>query len=146
VEGGFAAGQPQFNFVIPLVDADGTPRTEEQVLKGMNQLWRRNIKKADKAGVEVTRFDGAELVSTGSTDGAGSTDGGGSADDPLAAFHALYVHTAQRDGFTPRPAAYFRTMAAALGAEEPDRFRLYLAHHEGDLVAATIAIRVGRRV
>ena len=34
-------------------------------------------------------------------------------------------------------------MVEALGAEEPDRIRLYLAHHEGDLVAATIAIRVG---
>ena len=28
-------------------------------------------------------------------------------------------------------------------AEDPDRFRLYLAHHEADLVAATILIRVG---
>ena len=33
----------------------GAPRTEDDVLAGMNQLWRRNIKKADKAGVEVTR-------------------------------------------------------------------------------------------
>ena len=55
VEGGFAAGQPQYNFVVPLRDADGNARTEDDVLKGMNQQWRRNIKKADKAGVEVTR-------------------------------------------------------------------------------------------
>ena len=34
-------------------------------------------------------------------------------------------------------------MFDALGAEEADRIRLYLAHHEGDLVAATIWIRVG---
>ena len=34
-------------------------------------------------------------------------------------------------------------MVDALSAEEPDRIRLYLARHEGDLVAATIAIRVG---
>jgi vancomycin resistance protein VanK len=34
-------------------------------------------------------------------------------------------------------------MADALGAEDPDRFRLYLARHEGDLVAATIMVRVG---
>ncbi len=53
VEGGFAAGQPQYNFQIPL-----TGRTEDEVLKGMNQLWRRNIKKAAKAGVEVTRRRG----------------------------------------------------------------------------------------
>jgi vancomycin resistance protein VanK len=34
-------------------------------------------------------------------------------------------------------------MFNALLAEEPDRIRLYLAHHEGDLVAATVWIRVG---
>ena len=121
VEGGFAAGQPRYNFWVPLRDADGAPRTEEDVLAGMNQQWRRNIKKAAKAGVEVTH---------------------GTPDD-LAAFHALYAHTAERDRFTPRPLSYFRTMFTALLAEEPDRIRLYLAHHEGDLVAATVWIRVG---
>jgi lipid II:glycine glycyltransferase (peptidoglycan interpeptide bridge formation enzyme) len=119
-EGGFAAGQPRYNFVIPLAG-----RTEDEVLKGMNQLWRRNIKKAAKAGVEVTRVAAEDL------------DGG------LRRFHDLYVHTAERDHFTPRPLAYFQTMFRALLAEEPDRIRLYLAHHEGDLVAATIWIRVG---
>lgn len=121
-EGGFAAGQPAYNFQVPLRTPEGEPRTEAEVLKGMNQLWRRNIKKADKAGVEVTT----------------SVD-----DAALEAFHALYVHTAERDHFTPRPLAYFRTMRDALNAEEPDRFTFFLAHHEGDLVAATIAIRVG---
>ncbi|MFN8196563.1 MAG: peptidoglycan bridge formation glycyltransferase FemA/FemB family protein [Nocardioidaceae bacterium] len=120
-EGGFAAGQPQFNFWVPLAHPDGTPCSEAEVLAGMNQLWRRNIKKADKSGVVVT---------TGSR-------------DDLPAFHALYVHTAERDHFTPRPLRYFETMHDALAAEEPDRITLHLAHHEGDLVAATIAIRVG---
>jgi vancomycin resistance protein VanK len=119
VAGGFAAGQPQYNFWVPLRHPDGRQRTEDEVLAGMNQLWRRNIKKAAKAGV---------VVSTG---------------DDLAAFHALYAHTAERDHFTPRPLPYFETMFAALGSEEADRIRLYLAHHEGDLVAATIWIRVG---
>ena len=121
VEGGFAAGQPQYVFQVPLRHPDGSPRTEDDVLRGMNQLWRRNIKKADKAGVVVTQ---------------------GTADD-LEAFHRLYAHTAERDHFTPRPLSYFRTMQHALAAEEPDRFTLWLAHHDGDLVAATIAIRVG---
>jgi lipid II:glycine glycyltransferase (peptidoglycan interpeptide bridge formation enzyme) len=121
VEGGFAAGQPQFNFWIPLVDGDGTPRSEQDVLAGMNQQWRRNIKKAAKLGVEVERGETSDL----------------------AAFHELYVLTAQRDHFTPRPLSYFQTMFDALGAEEPDRIRLYLARHEGDLVAGTIWIRVG---
>ncbi|RNL75418.1 peptidoglycan bridge formation glycyltransferase FemA/FemB family protein [Nocardioides marmorisolisilvae] len=116
VAGGFAAGQPQYNFQIPLAG-----RTEDDVLAGMNQLWRRNIKKAAKEGVEVTV---------------------GTAED-LPAFHALYAHTAERDHFTPRPLGYFQTMYAALQGEDPDRIRLYLAQHEGDLVASTIWIRVG---
>ena len=125
VEGGFAAGQPQYNFWVPLVSAgsggERSPLSEADVLAGMNQLWRRNIRKADKSGV-VTSVGGR---------------------DDLAAFHALYVHTAERDHFTPRPAAYFETMYDALSAEDPQRITLHLAHHEGDLVAATIAIRVG---
>jgi len=121
VEGGFAAGQPQYNFWIPLVDAEKTPRSEDDVLAGMNQQWRRNIKKAAKLGVEVERGDPSELK----------------------AFHELYVLTAGRDHFTPRPLSYFETMFEALGAEDPDRIRLYLARHEGDLVASTIWIRVG---
>jgi lipid II:glycine glycyltransferase (peptidoglycan interpeptide bridge formation enzyme) len=125
VEGGFAAGQPQYNFQIPLRDADGQPRTEHDVLASMNQQWRRNIKKAAKAGVEVSRSDP------------------GSFEADLKAFHDLYVHTAERDHFTPRPLSYFMTMFRALLAEEPDRIRLYLARHEGDLVAATIWVRVG---
>jgi queuine tRNA-ribosyltransferase len=34
-------------------------------------------------------------------------------------------------------------MATQMNAEDPGRFRLYLARHEGDLVAATILVRVG---
>lgn len=121
VEGGFAAGQPQFVFQVPLRHPDGTQRTEDEVLKGMNQLWRRNIKKAAKEGVEVTV--------------------GGRED--LKAFHDLYVHTAQRDHFTPRPLRYFETMYDVLRADGEERFTLWLGRHEGDLVASTVSIRVG---
>jgi len=120
-EGGFAVGQPQLNFQIPLADDEGRPRSEADVLAGMNQLWRRNIKKADKSGVEIGLGDRTDLK----------------------AFHDLYAHTAERDSFTPRPLAYFETMYDALAAEDRDRIQLWLARHEGDLVAATIAIRVG---
>ena len=115
-EDGFAAGQPRFVFQLPLAG-----KSEDQLLTGMNQLWRRNIKKAAKLGVEVQ---------------AGTVD-------DLPAFHALYVETAERDHFTPRPLAYFTTMFRALLAEDADRIRLYLARHEGDLVAATTWVRVG---
>jgi lipid II:glycine glycyltransferase (peptidoglycan interpeptide bridge formation enzyme) len=125
VAGGFAAGQPQYNFQVPLARPDGTPCDEDELLRGMNQQWRRNIKKAAKAGVEVTVLS-PERESP-----------------ELKAFHDLYVHTAERDHFTPRGLAYFSTMAASLNGDQPDRLRLYLAHHEGDLVAATLWIRVG---
>ena len=136
-EDGFGAGQPQYTFEIPLVTAsqDGThgqARTEDDVLQGMNQLWRRNIKKAAKAGLEIA------VVTPSSS--AGSTE---TFDAELQAFHDLYVHTAERDHFTPRPLSYFRTMFAAMSAEEDDRISLFLARHEGDLVAATILVRVG---
>lgn len=125
-EDGFGAGQPQYTFEIPLADADGVPRTEADLLAGMNQLWRRNLKRAEKEGVTVT-------VSTGS--GAEAAD--------LEAFHELYLQTAERDHFTPRPLDYFRTMVAAMSAEDEHRIRLFLARHQGDLVAATIMVEVG---
>lgn len=113
---GFGVGQPQHVFQMPLAG-----RSEEDVLRGFNQLWRRNIKKADKSGVVVT---------------AGTID-------DLPTFHELYRETAIRDGFTPRPLPYFEGMWHAMAAEAPDRLRLYLAHHDGDLVAATTMVRVG---
>ena len=113
---GFAAGQPKYVFQLPLAG-----RSEDELLAGMNQLWRRNIKKAAKSGVVVTRGDA----------------------DDLAAFHTIYRETAERDHFTPRPLSYFQTMFEALRAEDEDRIRLYLGHHEGDLIAATTWVRVG---
>ena len=118
---GFALGQPQYVFQVPLAG-----RTEDDVLAGMNQQWRRNIKKAAKSGVELS-----------------TSSGRGDEEGDLKLFHDLYVHTAERDHFTPRGLDYFRVMADALGGEDPDRFRLHLARHEGDLAAATIMVSVG---
>ena len=116
VDDGFGSGQPQYTFAVPLAGRD-----EEDVLRGMNQLWRRNIKKADKSGVVVTV---------------------GGRDD-LQRFHTLYVETAARDHFTPRGLAYFQQMYDAMTAESPDRIKVFLATHEDELVAATIYTRVG---
>jgi lipid II:glycine glycyltransferase (peptidoglycan interpeptide bridge formation enzyme) len=90
----------------------------------LNQQWRRNIKKAEKAGVKIVR--------------------GGYED--LAAFHEIYVETVERDRFIPRPLVYFQRMWTALTAEDPDRMRLYLAHHEGEVLAAATMLTVGEHV
>ncbi len=116
-DAGFAAGQPRYVFQLPLANRD-----EADLLAGMNQLWRRNIKKAAKSGVEVTVGSAADLP----------------------AFHRLYAETAARDHFTPRPLGYFQQMFTVMQAESADRIRLYLARHDDDLVAATVWVRVGR--
>ncbi|WP_328545509.1 lipid II:glycine glycyltransferase FemX [Streptomyces platensis] len=118
-EDGFAAGQPRYVFQVPLAE-----RSLEEVHRGLNQQWRRNIKKAEKAGVTVMR---------------------GALED-LPAFYDLYVETAERDRFIPRPLAYFQRMWTALAAEDPDRMRLYLARHNGEVLAAATMLTVGDHV
>ena len=112
---GFGDVQPRYVFQVPLAG-----RTLDDVLAGFNQLWRRNIRKAEKAGVMVTR---------------------GTRDD-LVDFHSVYVETAARDRFTPRARSYFERMWDCLNSREP-RMSLHLAHHAGHLAAATIMVRVG---
>ena len=123
VEGGFAAGQPQYNFQIPLPTTTAS-RTEDDVLKGMNQQWRRNIKKAAKEGVEV------------SATGARGPRG------PQGLPRPLRPHRRARP-LHPAAAVLLPHDVRRARRRGPRPDPLYLARHEGDLVAATIAIRVG---
>lgn len=116
---GFGDVQPRYVFQVPLAN-----RGLDEVLKGFNQLWRRNIKKAEKAGVEVVE--------------------GGYEDLPT--FHEVYQVTAERDQFLPRPLSYFQRMWQAMNTESPGRMRLYLAKHEGETLAATTTLTVGQHV
>ncbi|MFF8861554.1 lipid II:glycine glycyltransferase FemX [Streptomyces sp. NPDC015139] len=118
-EEGFAAGQPRYVCQVPFAG-----RSLEDVQRGLNQQWRRNVRKAEKAGVKVVR---------------------GGLDD-LPVFYDLYTETAERDRFIPRPLPYFQRMWTALTAEHPDRMRLYLAHHEGEVLAAATMLVVGGHV
>lgn len=120
---GVAVGQPR---LLCVVDLRG--RTDAELLKGMNQQWRRNVKKAEKAGVQV-RTVGPEGLDT---------------------FHALYVESAQRDNFLPRPKAYFDVMARSFASEGGGDHdgavsaRFYEAHVDGDVLASALMIRFGR--
>ncbi|MFD8691589.1 lipid II:glycine glycyltransferase FemX, partial [Streptomyces sp. NPDC059651] len=55
---GFSAGQPRYVFQVPFAG-----RSLEEIRGGLNQQWRRNIKKAEKAGVKVV--EGGRLVLAG---------------------------------------------------------------------------------
>lgn len=116
---GFGDYQPRFVFQLPLAG-----RTDDDLLRGFNQLWRRNVKKAAASGVVVEQ---------------------GGYDD-LPAFHAVYLETAVRDRFTPRALPYFQRMWRAMTGEDPDRLRLYLARQEGRVLAAATWVRVGGHV
>ncbi|MCX5196277.1 peptidoglycan bridge formation glycyltransferase FemA/FemB family protein [Streptomyces sp. NBC_00249] len=116
---GFGDVQPRYVFQVPLAN-----RSLDDVLKGFNQLWRRNIKKAEKAGVEVVQ---------------------GSYED-LPTWQHLYEITAERDKFRPRPLSYFQRQWTALNSEDPNRMRLYIAKHEGEPLAAATMLTVGQHV
>lgn len=112
--------QPRYVFRVPLAD-----RALDDLWSGLNQEWRRNIRRADKSGVET-------LV-------------GGAAD--LPEFYRLLQITEQRDGFgLGRSLGYYRRQYEVLNAEQPGRMRLYLARHQGEILAAHTMIVAGGRV
>jgi lipid II:glycine glycyltransferase (peptidoglycan interpeptide bridge formation enzyme) len=112
--------QPRHVFRVPLAG-----RTTEHLWSGLNQEWRRNVRRARKEGVEVVVGSAADL--------------------PV--FYRLLRITEERDGFRlGRSLAYYERQYAALNAEEPGRMKLYLARHQGEVLAAHTMITVGRKV
>ena len=115
---GIADVQPRYFLELPL-----RGRGRAELFAGLNAQWRRNVRIAERAGVKVWR------AST----------------DDLPAFHAMYLATARRDGFTPRPLPYFERMFRELLADDPDGIRLYLAGADGVPAAGATMVRLGRR-
>lgn len=117
--GGDGDAQPRHVFQVPLAG-----RTTEDLWSGLNQEWRRNVRRARKEGVEVVVGSAAELPE----------------------FYRLLGITERRDGFRlGRSLAYYERQYAVLNAEEPGRMKLYLARHRGEILAAHTMITVGRR-
>ncbi len=95
-------------------------KTEEEVQAGFHQKWRYNIRVAQKKGVEV-KICGKEMVPE---------------------FAQLMLTTGVRDGFVTRQPEYFAAMLDNLG----EHCRLYMAFHEGQPIAGTLAIHYGDKV
>ena len=114
---GFAAGQPKYIYQLAL-----TGKGEADVLAGFNQLWRRNIKKGEKENVEVIEGSRADL----------------------AKFHKVYLETATRDHFTPRPLSYFEKMWDAMRKNNENNFTLFLAKWNDTIIAATILVTLNK--
>ena len=119
-DGDDADAQPRYVFRVPLAG-----RTTDDLWSGLNQEWRRNVRRARKAGVRIVTGSAAELPE----------------------FHRLLRITEERDGFRlGRSLAYYQRQYAALNAEAPGRMKLCLAVHEGEILAAHTMISTGRRV
>ncbi|MYS35573.1 lipid II:glycine glycyltransferase (peptidoglycan interpeptide bridge formation enzyme) [Streptomyces sp. KhCrAH-43] len=119
-DGDDADAQPRYVFRVPLAG-----RTAEDLWSGLNQEWRRNVRRARKAGVRIVTGSAAELPE----------------------FHRLLRITEERDGFRlGRSLAYYQRQYAALNAEAPGRMKLCLAVHDGEILAAHTMISTGRRV
>jgi lipid II:glycine glycyltransferase (peptidoglycan interpeptide bridge formation enzyme) len=97
--------------------------TEETVRARMNSAWRRNIRLAERNGVEVVE---------------------GTRDD-LPAVKRMYDETAERLGFATHPLEFFEAMWEAFSEDFPGRFRLHLARHDGEPISAIATVQTGRR-
>lgn len=75
--------EPRWMFALPLQG-----KSEQELLKAMNQLTRRSIKKTQKSGFELMEL----------------------ARDQLSEYQKIIAHTANRCGFTDRPLAYYEKM------------------------------------
>ena len=112
------AAQPLFNAWLHLAG-----RTEEEILAGMTRTWRKNIRRAEREGVEIRE---------------------GTRED-LPAVQRIYSETARRQEFDTHPLQYFEAMWDALAVSGPGRFHLDLAVHEGDVLSAAGTAQAGHR-
>ncbi|MFH1425901.1 MAG: peptidoglycan bridge formation glycyltransferase FemA/FemB family protein [Candidatus Kerfeldbacteria bacterium] len=102
-------------------------KSEEELLAGMKQKTRYNIRLAEKKGVEVDFL-------TQSNSGAGWA---GPAED----FYIMADTTAQRHGIRLHPKGYYLNMIEVLG--EKGELELARATYKGKLLGVNILIRFG---
>ena len=114
IEEDFGNGQPMFQARVP-IESDA-----ESVLMRMNQTSRSETRKSLKQGLIIKR--GASLVHD---------------------FHSLYVMTAEREQFTPRPVSYFERLLEVFDRSEIAHAEVIVAYHEDIPLAAALTIRQG---
>ena len=103
-------------------------KTEDEILAGMKNKWRYNLRYAQKHGVTVRAVTGA------------SAD----FEKDLNSFYELYKTTASRDGIGLHPLSYYKDLMErgapdSTKAEKP-LVTLYIASHEETDLAAIITL------
>lgn len=102
--------------------------SEEDLLKGMKERCRRNIKKAEKNGVKIRAVTASSL----------------DFEKDLDSFYALYKETAARDGIGLHPLSYYKDLLLrgekSKGTKDETKITLYIASHEEDDLGAIITL------
>lgn len=94
---------------------------EQELLAGMKEKWRYNIRLAGRKGVTVRR-------------GEGQAD--------LDAFYKIYETTSERDQFFIHNKAFYEEIMRLYSQD--DRFALFLAEYQGQPIAGIVVLRFGR--
>lgn len=94
---------------------------EKEILAGMKEKWRYNIRLAGRKGVTVRR-------------GQGQAD--------LDAFYKIYETTSERDAFFIHNKSFYEEVIRLY--EKDDRCALFIAEYEGQAISAVIILRYGR--
>jgi lipid II:glycine glycyltransferase (peptidoglycan interpeptide bridge formation enzyme) len=97
------------------------PRTEDELFAGMRSTARNLVRRAERDGVTITRSQSPV------------------SDLPL--FLALHDETRKRHGFTPYSNAFFHAQVSQFAPKKD--VILYLAHYQGEVIAASIHMRFG---
>ncbi len=102
-------------------------KTEEEILGGMKNKWRYNIRLAAKKGVEVTRFYSSDE----------------NFDTAFDEFYKLFEQTSKRDSVSFHAKSYYKDLLSR-GTKTEDKqnplITLYLAKHENDFLAGIITL------
>ncbi|WP_165831797.1 lipid II:glycine glycyltransferase FemX [Brachybacterium endophyticum] len=110
--------QPCFLYSVPL---DGL--NEDEVFSRMSKDWRKNIRAAQKRGVEVRP----------------------AAHEDLPTVHRLHVETSRRNGFTPLPLTFFETVWDEFEQHRSGSARFDLASVEEEVISGTLMLAVAGR-
>ena len=108
--------QPPDTVVIDL------EQSMESIMEQMKPKWRYNARLAIKKGVNVRRA-GVEEIDV---------------------FYGLLEETAKRDGISIHSLEYYKALLELAASHSALKVRLYLAEHEGEILAGIVALFRGR--
>jgi lipid II:glycine glycyltransferase (peptidoglycan interpeptide bridge formation enzyme) len=94
---------------------------EQEILAGMKEKWRYNIRLAGRKGVTVRRGEGQADLDT---------------------FYKIYETTSERDQFFIHSKAFYEEVMRLYSQD--DRFALFLAEYQREPIAGIIVLRYGR--